>query len=454
MRNEAEVPSKLFVADTLSFPDDALADDFGGRANGEDADGEGVGHDGVTAHDGVRPDGAAFQDGYAPAEPDAGLNGDGVRGIQPVLGGGIQNRVHVAGPDADLIGKHTVVANRDGRAFVGTEIAVFHRGASADRNLASRIFHFNFSAQLCFAIAGYYRLYKKNYICCLVNFGLNASFEVKRMKDKEVNTTLGEPQYHEEWIRIYRGPELEPYYGYAFDLADRYFRVTPPGPVLDAGCGTGNHIRHLTQRGYDVVGIDYSAYAIASAQRNLDTLRSGQTVHLEVADLLKLPYQDDTFSRVLCWGVLMHIPSLEQAIAELCRVTAPGGRLVIGEANQNALQVKLTGLVRRVLRKPPRGDYHRTPAGIETWDGPPGNRIVARRANIRWLVNTFQSYGASCIGRHSGELTQIYADLNNRHLIRWVHLLNRIGYRWLRVPGVAATNILIFEKRCAPPASG
>lgn len=126
MRNEAEVPSKLFVADTLSFPDDALADDFGGRANGEDADGEGVGHDRVAAYNGVRPDGAAFQDGYAPAEPDAGLNGDGVRGIQPVLGDGIQNRVHVAGPDADLIGKHTVVANRDGHAFVGAEISVFH----------------------------------------------------------------------------------------------------------------------------------------------------------------------------------------------------------------------------------------------------------------------------------------------------------------------------------------
>jgi len=125
-----------------------LADDFGGRANGQDAGGEGVGHDGVTPYDGVRPDGAAFQDGYAPAEPDAGLNGDGVRGIQPVLGGGIQNRVHVAGPDADLIGKHTVVANRDGRAFIGAEIAVFHGGASADRNLATRVFHFNFSTQL------------------------------------------------------------------------------------------------------------------------------------------------------------------------------------------------------------------------------------------------------------------------------------------------------------------
>jgi ubiquinone/menaquinone biosynthesis C-methylase UbiE len=266
------------------------------------------------------------------------------------------------------------------------------------------------------------------------------------MSDTDVKTTLANPGFHDAWSRIYRGPEHEGYYAYAFDLANHYYGGTEPGPVLDAGCGTGNHIRHLTQRGYDVCGIDYSEYAISMAHKVLDEICLGRKVTLEVADLLSLPFPEGKFSRVLCWGVLMHIPSVEKAISELCRITAPSGRIVICEANMDALQVKLAGFVRKLLKRPLRGNYRRTPEGVETWDGPSDNQIVARRSNIGWLINAFQSHGFRCIGRHVGEVTEIYAELDNPFWRQAVHALNRAGYRWLKAPGLAATNILVFEK--------
>jgi ubiquinone/menaquinone biosynthesis C-methylase UbiE len=266
------------------------------------------------------------------------------------------------------------------------------------------------------------------------------------MSDSEVKSTLAKSTYHDVWTRIYRGSDHEAYYRYAFDLAARFYEGTASGPVLDAGCGTGNHIRHLTQRGLDVCGIDYATEAVERTRANLAEIRGDRAVELATADILNLPFPDGRFTRVLCWGVLMHIPSVEQAICELCRVTAPGGRLVIGELNQASLQMKLARLGRTLLRRPARGDYVVTPAGVETWDGPPGARLVARRADIRWLQKAFGRHGARCVGIRSGELTEIYAEINSAFGRRMVHAINRVWYRWIRWPGPAAGNILLFEK--------
>jgi SAM-dependent methyltransferase len=40
----------------------------------------------------------------------------------------------------------------------------------------------------------------------------------------------------------------------------------PPGPVLDAACGTGRHVAYLTQAGREVVGVDASEAMLAQAR--------------------------------------------------------------------------------------------------------------------------------------------------------------------------------------------
>ena len=94
------------------------------------------------------------------------------------------------------------------------------------------------------------------------------------MDDKEVKNALEDHSYHDAWTRIYRAPDHEAYFNYVFDRIDRVYRDTAPGAVLDAGCGTGNHIRHLTAIGYDVHGVDYSPVAVERCRKELARIES------------------------------------------------------------------------------------------------------------------------------------------------------------------------------------
>ncbi|MGE2712827.1 class I SAM-dependent methyltransferase [Mycolicibacterium litorale] len=58
------------------------------------------------------------------------------------------------------------------------------------------------------------------------------------------------------------------------------------GAVLDAGCGAGEHTILLTERGHDVLGIDFSALAVELAQRN--AADRGVPARFEVADATRL----------------------------------------------------------------------------------------------------------------------------------------------------------------------
>ncbi|NYH76887.1 SAM-dependent methyltransferase [Actinopolyspora biskrensis] len=58
------------------------------------------------------------------------------------------------------------------------------------------------------------------------------------------------------------------------------------GSVLDAGCGTGENTILLTELGYEVLGIDGSGTAVATARRNAS--ERGTPARFEVADALDL----------------------------------------------------------------------------------------------------------------------------------------------------------------------
>jgi len=95
----------------------------------------------------------------------------------------------------------------------------------------------------------------------------------------------------------------------------------PPGPTLDAGCGTGGNLREFAALG-PIVGIDVAPEAVAYCRaRGLGDVR--------VADFDPLPFADGTFSRLLATDVLEHVEDDAQALRELYRVAVPGARLVI-----------------------------------------------------------------------------------------------------------------------------
>jgi SAM-dependent methyltransferase len=96
----------------------------------------------------------------------------------------------------------------------------------------------------------------------------------------------------------------------------------PPGArLLDAGCGSGRTLDELARRGR-VSGVDASPEAVAVARR-----RGHRDVR--VADVAALPFPDATFDLVTCLDVVEHTPDDRATLAELRRVTRPGGLLVV-----------------------------------------------------------------------------------------------------------------------------
>jgi ubiquinone/menaquinone biosynthesis C-methylase UbiE len=115
--------------------------------------------------------------------------------------------------------------------------------------------------------------------------------------------------------------------GQVLDLA------APAGPevVADVGCGNGLYLAELARRGHagHVLGIDMSTGMLRAArQRAADAGWPG--LALLAADATALPLRDRAADLTLAMHMLYHVPEPRRAIAELRRVTRPGGRVVVG----------------------------------------------------------------------------------------------------------------------------
>ena len=97
--------------------------------------------------------------------------------------------------------------------------------------------------------------------------------------------------------------------------------------ILDAGCGTGEatvRLAELFPRA-SIVGVD-----IIDAHLDLARTRSaplGSRVRFEHQTVFGLEFPDDSFDFTVCRHVIHAIPHADRVLAELVRVTRPGGRL-------------------------------------------------------------------------------------------------------------------------------
>ncbi|MEX1276780.1 MAG: class I SAM-dependent methyltransferase [Bacteroidota bacterium] len=98
--------------------------------------------------------------------------------------------------------------------------------------------------------------------------------------------------------------------------------------VLDAGCGTGRHIRHcLDRHAMRIVGIDFSRAMLHRGAWASER----HPVSLVEGSVEMLPLRDSSFDLVLVPLVLGHVRNLRPAAAELTRVLKSGGRLLISD---------------------------------------------------------------------------------------------------------------------------
>jgi SAM-dependent methyltransferase len=95
--------------------------------------------------------------------------------------------------------------------------------------------------------------------------------------------------------------------------------IANEGPALDVGCGSSRILAALPRGS---VGVDILARKLRYARKF--------GVPLVRASGFALPFPDRSFSCVLCSQVIEHVPKDTPILDELCRVLAPGGRLVLG----------------------------------------------------------------------------------------------------------------------------
>lgn len=141
-------------------------------------------------------------------------------------------------------------------------------------------------------------------------------------------------EYHAAWVDAAAASQLHR------ENAQRTALVTAAcaelGRALDVGCGTGDFLAMLRERGWDVTGTEWSAGAAA-----LTTARHGFPVLVGELDTLGLA--EARFDLITLWHVLEHLPDPVAVLRECYRVLAPEGLLVVATPNAGSLALRVFG---------------------------------------------------------------------------------------------------------------
>ena len=121
--------------------------------------------------------------------------------------------------------------------------------------------------------------------------------------------------------------------------------------LLDVGCGPASITADLAERVAPgrVVGLDAAAGALEAARATLRERGLCEQVELTCGDIMALPFEDASFDVVHAHQVLQHLADPVGALAEMRRVTRPGGIVAVRDAVYSAMT------------------WFPEPAGMEQW---------------------------------------------------------------------------------------
>jgi ubiquinone/menaquinone biosynthesis C-methylase UbiE len=103
--------------------------------------------------------------------------------------------------------------------------------------------------------------------------------------------------------------------------------VQPGTRVLDLGCGLFGWAEYLalhTQTSAAVFALDFSGYACRELRR-----RASQVTVVQ-ANALNAPFADASFDLVGAGEIIEHMESPAELMAEIARLTRPGGMMIVG----------------------------------------------------------------------------------------------------------------------------
>ena len=251
-----------------------------------------------------------------------------------------------------------------------------------------------------------------------------------------------------EWDQDFYRPEERHFYDLAVVRMLALLGAKPGDLVLDAGCGLGAHSIRAARAGCHVHAIDFSAPALAEAKRRVEAAGLANRITFEQADLTRLHLPSESFSFVFSWGVLIHIPAVEEALHALTRILKPNGRLALYVSNGHALDLKVEALGRKALKRS-HITLEKHAMGHGYWYKERHGDIWVWQMDIQALTQHCEVQGLQRIHRLPGMLTEMHLRsplFLRRPLVRANNLWFQLGL----LPNLAGTNLLVFEKPGTP----
>lgn len=163
--------------------------------------------------------------------------------------------------------------------------------------------------------------------------------------------TIGVAQTYD---RLYRGeknrhnPLMGTEIDYEYDRATKtqltqWCADAPKGDILEIGAGSGNlspYIKsYLPGRAHVAVDISTEGLKTASEKSN--------QIEAATADMMKLPFSDQTFAVIILADTLEHAPNIEESLKEISRVLIPGGIVAVNVPTPNSVRNWIINLVKQ-----------------------------------------------------------------------------------------------------------
>lgn len=112
-------------------------------------------------------------------------------------------------------------------------------------------------------------------------------------------------------------------------------RFAKKGRILDVGCGRGDFLLLMKERGWEPTGLELDERIESHGKKIGVDLRAGS--------LETVRFPDSYFEAVTFWHVFEHLRDPEWALGECRRILKPGGLLVVSVPNIGSFQARLSG---------------------------------------------------------------------------------------------------------------
>jgi demethylmenaquinone methyltransferase/2-methoxy-6-polyprenyl-1,4-benzoquinol methylase len=186
-------------------------------------------------------------------------------------------------------------------------------------------------------------------------------------------------------------------------------RITGARPgerVLDLAAGTGSSSLTFTATGADCVACDFSLGMLQAGHGNRRKGAPGRLVFV-AGDALRLPFRDGAFDAVTISFGLRNVADPGAALAEMARVTRPGGRLVVCEFStitiapvdmlyRRYLLNVLPAIARRTARSPEAYEY--LAESIVDW--PPQRELAGLIEAAGWSAARWRDLSLGAVAVH------------------------------------------------------